>query len=107
MSLTGLASRMTRAISSQQTKPPPRSLAHLHHPLLGVMTIIDTRLLFVPEATATTLNVLVGARSACAVSRVCEPWRAQSARNCASWLATCSTGGPNGRRKLSALLGHN
>ena len=60
-----------------------------------------------PETDATTLNACACVRSTCAVSTAFAPSRAQSARKDASSLATCSTGGPNGRRKLSALLGQN
>src|SRR6202011_3489644 len=104
-SLTGLASRIARMISSQQAKPPPRSLAHDHHPLRGVITTRGARLLFVPETTAVTLNACACVRSTCAVSRTFELCRAQSASKDASSPPTCSTGGPKGRRKLSALLG--
>ena len=45
-------------ISSQQAKPPPRSLAHDHHPLRGVITTRGAAPLFVPGTAATTLNAL-------------------------------------------------
>ena len=98
---------MARMISSQHAKPPPRSLAHHHHPLRGVMTTKGAAPLSVPETTATTLNARACTRSTCTVSRTFEACCAQSAKKAASSLATCSTGGPKGRRKLSALLGQN
>jgi hypothetical protein len=94
-------------ISSQQVRPPPRSLAHDHHPLRGVITTRGAMLLFVPDTTAMTLKAWACTRSTCAVSRALEPCRVQSARSGASSLETCSTGGPNGHRKPSALLGQN
>ena len=94
-------------ISSQQAKPPPRSLVHHHHPLRGVITTTGAAPLFVPEIVAVTLNASVCVRSTCVVSRAFPPCRAQSARKGASSPAICRTGGPKGRRKLSALLGQN
>jgi hypothetical protein len=43
-------------ISSQQAKPPPRSLAQFHHPLRGVITTTGAAFLSVPGIHAVTLN---------------------------------------------------
>src|SRR5205807_8828664 len=88
-------------------KPPPRSLAQLHHPLRGVITTRGAAFLSVPAIDAVTLIACAGVRSTCAVSVALAPCRAQSARNGPASLPTCSTGGPKGCRKLSALLGQN
>ena len=82
--LTGLASRTARMISSQHAKPPPRSLAHHHQPLRGVITTSGAALLSVPETSVTTLNACACMRSAWAVSSTFAPARAQSARKDAS-----------------------
>jgi len=105
--LAGLADCAARMISSQQARPPPRSLAQLHQPLRGVITTRGAALLSVPSTVATTLTACVCVRWTWAVSTVFAPCRAQSAKNGASSLETCSTGGPKGCRKLSALLGEN
>src|SRR5262249_26013426 len=90
-----------------QANPPPRSLAQDHHPLRGVITTNGAKPLFVPKTTALTLDACACARSTCVVSTTSKPCRALSKRECASSLPTCRTGGPNGCRKLSALLGQN
>ena len=71
------------------------------------MTTKGAAPLSVPKITATTLNARDCTRSTFTVSRTFEACCAQSAKKAASSLATCSTGGPKGRRKLSALLGQN
>jgi len=37
-SRSGLAAASVRIVSNQHPSPPPRSLAHCHQPLYGVMT---------------------------------------------------------------------
>ena len=87
--------------------PPPRSLAHQYHPLRGVITTSGGRVPLRPLMRVVRVNADAGVRFADAITRTSASRSASSATKADSSLETCRTGGPNGARKASALLGHN
>src|SRR5215475_3584734 len=94
---------MTCIVSSQQATPPPRSLAHCHQPLRGVMMTSGGKLALLPAIVAVTLKARVAVRTAVATTAASACAAACSCSHPASVLDTCSMGGPDGVLNDNAL----